>query len=63
VNLGAEVRSLQCYELNHAHWAWVHQGGFLVATPGEDGVADWRGSPPVLPALRDVAAAAAGQAG
>ncbi|MBL7492386.1 enoyl-CoA hydratase [Frankia sp. AgB1.9] len=45
------------HELNHAHWAWVHQGGFPVATPAEDGVPDWRTSPPVLPALRAFAAA------
>ncbi|MBL7500008.1 enoyl-CoA hydratase [Frankia sp. CNm7] len=45
------------HELNHAHWAWIHQGGFPVATPDEDGVPDWRTSPPVLPALRDAVAA------
>ncbi|OHV39170.1 MULTISPECIES: enoyl-CoA hydratase [Pseudofrankia] len=45
------------HELNHAHWAWVHEGGFPVATPDQDGVPDWRTSPPVLPALRDAVAA------
>jgi enoyl-CoA hydratase len=45
------------HELNHAHWAWVHQGGFPVATPAEDGVPDWRANPPVLPALPGLAAA------
>jgi enoyl-CoA hydratase len=29
------------HELNHAHWAQVHEDGFPVARP-EDGVQDWR---------------------
>lgn len=34
------------HELNHAHWANVHGGGYPVATP-EDGITDWRSAPPV----------------
>jgi enoyl-CoA hydratase len=34
------------HELNHAHWANVHGGGYPVALP-EDGIADWRSAPPV----------------
>ena len=45
------------HELNHSHWAWVHGGGYPAGMPGEDGVLDWRNSPPVLPALKDQAEA------
>jgi enoyl-CoA hydratase len=41
------------HELNHAHWAWVHEGGMPAGMPGEDGIVDWRTNPPVLPALKD----------
>jgi enoyl-CoA hydratase len=41
------------HELNHAHWAWVHDGGMPAGMPGEDGIVDWRTNPPVLPALKD----------
>ncbi|HMC40669.1 MAG TPA: enoyl-CoA hydratase [Acidimicrobiales bacterium] len=44
------------HELNHSHWAQVHENKYPVALP-EDGVADWRTSPPVLPALKDRAEA------
>ena len=36
------------HELNHAHWAWTHEGGWPVATV-EDGVDDWRNPPPLRP--------------
>ena len=39
------------HELNHAHWAEVHEGGMPIATV-EDGIADWRSAPPVQPALK-----------
>jgi enoyl-CoA hydratase len=35
------------HQLNHSHWAEVHENGYSVAVP-EDGVADWRNAPPVL---------------
>ena len=41
------------HELNHAHWAWVHQGGYPSGTPDDEGIVDWRTSPPVLPSLKD----------
>ncbi len=38
------------HELNHSHWAEVHENKYPVAIP-EDGVADWRNPPPVLVAV------------
>jgi enoyl-CoA hydratase len=38
------------HQLNHSHWAEVHENKFAVAVP-EDGVADWRNPPPVLVAV------------
>jgi len=35
------------HQLNHSHWAEVHENKYSVALP-EDGVADWRNPPPVL---------------
>jgi enoyl-CoA hydratase len=40
------------HELNHAHWAQIHDNRFPMALP-EDGVPDWRQAPPVNPALKD----------
>lgn len=34
------------HQMNHAHWAEVHQGGRAVALP-EDGVPDWKKPPPI----------------
>ena len=45
------------HELNHSHWAQVHENKYPVALGPEDGVQDWRTSPPVLPALKDQAQA------
>jgi enoyl-CoA hydratase len=39
------------HELNHAHWAIVHDDGMAVAKLGED-VADWRGTK-LKPSQRD----------
>jgi enoyl-CoA hydratase len=44
------------HQLNHSHWAEVHESKFPAAEPA-DGVADWRSAPPVLPALKDRAEA------
>ena len=44
------------HELNHSHWAWVHENRYPVALQ-EDGVPDWRTSPPVLPAVKHLAEA------
>jgi enoyl-CoA hydratase len=40
------------HELNHAHWAQVHDDGAPMAKP-EDGVPGWGKAPPVVPARRD----------
>jgi enoyl-CoA hydratase len=37
------------HELNHAHWASIHDDGLQVAKP-EDGVPSWRDAPPIVPA-------------
>lgn len=34
------------HELNHAHWAGIHESKYPVAQP-EDGIASWRDAPPV----------------
>ncbi len=40
------------HELNHSHWAQIHESKYPVAEPA-DGIPDWRNAPPVLPALKD----------
>jgi enoyl-CoA hydratase len=40
------------HELNHSHWAEIHESKWPIAEV-EDGVADWRSAPAVLPALKD----------
>lgn len=40
------------HELNHAHWAGVHDDGNPMAKP-EDGVPEWGKTPPVVRAQRD----------
>ena len=40
------------HELNHSHWAWVHNGGMPAGLP-EDGTPSWREAPPVVPAVKD----------
>jgi enoyl-CoA hydratase len=40
------------HELNHSHWAQVHENKYPVALP-EDGIADWRNAPPVRLAVPD----------
>lgn len=37
------------HELNHSHWAEIHENKYPVALP-EDGLIDWRAAPPVQPA-------------
>jgi enoyl-CoA hydratase len=37
------------HELNHAHWAQIHDDGFPAAKP-EDGIPSWREAPPIVPA-------------
>ena len=40
------------HQLNHSHWAEIHESKWPVAEPA-DGVPDWRSAPPVRPAARD----------
>ena len=40
------------HELNHSHWAEVHENGYPIAQE-EDGVANWRDAPPIVPAVKD----------
>jgi enoyl-CoA hydratase len=40
------------HQLNHAHWAEIHENHYPIALP-EDGFADWRSAPPVVPAVKD----------
>ncbi len=40
------------HELNHSHWAGVHENKYPVAMV-EDGIADWRNAPPVRLAVPD----------
>ena len=46
------------HQLNHSHWAEIHESKWPVAEPA-DGIADWRSAPPVLPSVKDQAEAAA----
>jgi enoyl-CoA hydratase len=45
------------HELNHAHWAWVHENGFPAGTPDDEGIADWRSAPRIRPATKSLAMA------
>lgn len=40
------------HQLNHSHWAGLHENKYPVALP-EDGIADWRNAPPVRLAVPD----------
>ncbi len=39
------------HELNHSHWAEIHDDRMPIATAA-DGIADWRSAPPVRPAVK-----------
>jgi enoyl-CoA hydratase len=45
------------HQLNHAHWAEIHENKYPVAQP-EDGF-DWRNAPAVVPAVKDLVRAPA----
>jgi enoyl-CoA hydratase len=49
------------HELNHAHWAEIHPGKQPIGLP-EDGTADWRSAPAVVPARPDSVTATQAQA-
>jgi len=40
------------HQLNHSHWAELHDDKFHAARP-EDGVVDWRNAPPIVPSIKD----------
>jgi enoyl-CoA hydratase len=41
------------HQLNHSHWAEIHESKFPIAEP-EDGIPSWREAPPVVPAVKDL---------
>jgi enoyl-CoA hydratase len=41
------------HELNHSHWAQIHENGWPVAME-EDGIPNWREAPPIVPARKDM---------
>ena len=54
-NMGFSNALAACFtmhELNHAHWAWVHNGGMPAGMP-EDGIAPWKDAPPVVLASKE----------
>jgi enoyl-CoA hydratase len=46
------------HQLNHSHWAEVHENNMPAALP-EDGIPNWREAPPVVPAVKDLVRASA----
>lgn len=44
------------HQLNHSHWAELHEDGLPVGRP-EDGVPDWKVAPPVLPSVTNLVSA------
>ncbi|WP_261566058.1 enoyl-CoA hydratase [Frankia gtarii] len=40
------------HQLNHSHWAELHDNGAALALE-EDGVASWKDAPPIVPAVKD----------
>ena len=46
------------HQLNHAHWAEVHDDGWPAARP-EDGIPAWREAPPIVPAEKTTVRAVA----
>jgi enoyl-CoA hydratase len=40
------------HELNHSHWAQIHDNRYPVALE-EDGIPNWKAAPPVVPAQKD----------
>ncbi len=40
------------HELNHSHWAQIHESKYPVALE-EDGIPNWKTAPPIVPATKD----------
>jgi enoyl-CoA hydratase len=54
-NMGFQNALAACFtlhQLNHSHWAWVHEGGWPVAQEA-DGIANWKDAPPTVLAEKD----------
>lgn len=54
-NMGFSNALAACFSLhqiNHAHWAELHEDHYPAATPA-DGVAHWRDAPPISPAVKE----------
>ena len=54
-NMGFYTALNACFtlhELNHSHWAQVHDNGWPVALE-EDGIPNWKDAPPIVPAVKD----------
>ncbi len=47
------------HQLNHSHWAEIHDDKVAIAS-AEDGMVPWKEAPPVVPAVKDLARAAVG---
>jgi enoyl-CoA hydratase len=41
------------HQLNHSHWAEIHETKWPIAEPA-DGIPNWRSAPPVVPAVKDL---------
>ena len=41
------------HELNHSHWAQIHENKYPVALE-EDGIPNWKTAPPIVPARKDL---------
>ena len=53
-NMGFQNALAACFtihQLNHSHWAEVHENRMPVALP-EDGIASWREAPPTVLATK-----------
>jgi enoyl-CoA hydratase len=46
--------SFTLHQLNHSHWAEIHESKRAAAEP-EDGIALWNEAPPIVPAVRHLA--------
>jgi enoyl-CoA hydratase len=60
-NMGFHNALQACFtlhQLNHSHWAEVHENKMPAALP-EDGVQSWREAPPIVPAVKDLVRAPA----
>jgi enoyl-CoA hydratase len=40
------------HELNHSHWAQIHESKYPVALE-EDGIPNWKNAPPIVPSTKD----------